>query len=72
MNAQKIERLIPAAKQIIIAARRDGITVDNGNVVDLLLDNMSALRRVSEARLILASDEDLSREFATACAERNR
>lgn len=41
------------AADLVAAARRDGVTIDDGNVVDLLADNFDALR-LDECRALAA------------------
>lgn len=69
----KRERFIARAQvnatRVINAAMADGVTIDDGNVVDLLLDN-DVVKSIDDARIVLATDEDLSRRFPRAASLR--
>ena len=43
--------LVTAARKIIVSARADGVTIDAGNVVDLIADNTEASLTEIEAAL---------------------
>jgi hypothetical protein len=59
------------ARAIIAAARADGVAIDDGNVVDLLLDNLPGAPSIEDCRAALR-DAGLAAEFPGAASGRGR
>jgi hypothetical protein len=57
-------QLSAAARDIIGRAQDDGVAIDDGNVVDLLVDNLDL--SPDEARAVIAADYKLAAAFARA------
>lgn len=57
-------QLSGSARDVIARAQADGVTIDDGNVVDLLVDNLDL--SVDEARQIIREDYKLAAAFARA------
>ena len=54
----------PLARVVIANAQADGVTIDDGNVVDLLVDNLNL--DPDQAREIIRQDYKLAEAFAHA------
>lgn len=62
-------QLSATARNVIASAQADGVTIDDGNVVDLLVDNLNI--DPDQAREIIRQDYKLAEAFARA-ARRSR
>lgn len=58
------------AKQVIAAARADGVAIDDGNVIDLLADNIVPPYPLATLRQLLIVG-GMANEFPRACIPRN-
>jgi hypothetical protein len=57
-------QLSAAARNVIASAHTDGVSIDDGNVVDLLADNLNI--DPDQAREIIRQDYKLAEAFARA------
>jgi hypothetical protein len=65
----KIASLAARSRDLIAAARREGLAIDDGNVVDLIADNVTSNVTLAEIRMALVA-AGFTAEFPRATAQR--